>query len=244
MPNIGERIREALKEKGYTQKELARLLKVEPPTVSNWIRNNHVPEKRIEKLEELLGPLRTIGVGQRLRELREEAGLSKSDLGEKANLSFAAIDKIERGETTNPQEGTITKLNKVLPDFRPDDGKSDHEEDCHDGNDGNGNDGNQTAEIVGDLEEFIPNDENDRKRLLDRKRGVYVLLDRNGNAVYVGKSDRSIGDRVRDHSSRKWYNDDTIRSAKYIIIDDKNICGKIESILIQLLRPQINKQHN
>ena len=238
--NIGNLIEGAMKKGGYTQSQLARELGVVPATVNNWIRRNTLPEARIAELERVLGPLLSQQNAQWLREERDEAGLTQKELADKANVSVLTISNIERGET-NPQKGTIAKLERALGKSAPNDGEGDHTEGVIDAPDDGDND---HAEIVSDMEDFLPHDRDDRRRLLNGVKGVYVLMDRNRNAVYVGKSDRNIRERIEDHSTRRWYNEDTITSAKYIKCDDVRTCDKIESILIQLLHPQINRQQN
>lgn len=237
--NIGNLIEGAMEKGGYTQSQLARELGVVPATVNNWIRRNTLPEARIAELERVLGPLLSQQNAQWLREKRDEAGLTQKELADKANVSVLTISNIERGET-NPQKGTIAKLERALGKSAPDDGEGDHTEGVIDASDDGDSD---HAEIVSEMEDFLPHDGDDRRRLLDGVRGVYVLMDQNCNAVYVGMSG-DIRRRVDDHSTRQWYNENTITYAKYIKIDDVGTCNKIESILIQLLRPQINKQRN
>lgn len=103
---------------------------------------------------------------------------------------------------------------------------------------------NHPVDMIGDMEDFLPHDQDERRRLLDGVMGVYVLTDKNENAVYVGMSGNDIGQRIRDHATRQWYNTQTIRYGKYIRVNNADICSRIEAILIRFLRPQINKQHN
>lgn len=239
--DIGKLIAEALERMGYTQAQLARELGVTPPTVNNWISGRTYPsDARIAELERILGPLRPQSVAQWLRRERDGAGLTQRELANRARVSFVTISNTERGETA-PQRGTIAKLANALGVSAPDDGESD----CEGDNTPmiEASDENRPVDMVGDVADFHPHDENDRGRILDGVGGVYVLRDRNGNAVYVGQS-RDIGRRVVDHSSRNWYNKRTITSAKYIRIENDAIRTKIEAVLIQLLRPQINQQHN
>lgn len=239
--NIGRLIAEALERLGYTQAQLAKKLGVTPATVGNWIRNGP-PDARITELERVLGPLRPQSEeAQWLRRERDRASLTQGELANRARVSPITISNTERGDTA-PQRGTIAKLANALGVPAPGDGESDCEGDNTSMVEPSGE--NQPVDMIGDMEDFLPHDENDRRRILDGVGGVYVLLDRNGNAVYVGQSQNDIGGRIRDHSSRNWYNKRTITSAKYIRIESDVICGKIETILIHLLRPQINKQHN
>lgn len=243
--NIGELIKEALERMGYTQVQLARELGVTPPTVNNWISGRTYPSgvNRTE-LERVLGPLRPQSeVAQWLRRERDGARLTQNDLALKAKVAPVTISNIERGETT-PQDGTIAKLANALGVSAPDDGESD----CQGDNTPiiEVSDQNNPLNMIEDMEDFPPHDEERIKQILDNVGGIYVLLDQNGNAVYVGQSS-NIAQRItarNGHSEQKWYNRRTIISAKYIRIENDVIRRKIETILIKLLRPQINKQHS
>ncbi|MFC1918942.1 helix-turn-helix domain-containing protein, partial [Chloroflexota bacterium] len=52
--------------------------------------------------------------GARLRELREQAGLSQSQLAEKVGVNFTYLSKIESGAKSAPSEKVILKLAKAL----------------------------------------------------------------------------------------------------------------------------------
>ena len=238
--DIGQLIAEALERMGYTQAQFARELGVAPATVGNWIRNGP-PDARIMELERVLGPLRPQSeVAQWLRRERDKADLTQDELARRAEVTPVTISNIERGVTA-PQRGTIAKLANALDVSAPGDGESD----CEGDNTPmiEVSDENRPVDMIGDMEDFLPHNENDRRSILDGMRGVYVLRDQDGNAVYVGQS-RDIGRRIEDHSSRNWYNKRTITSAKYIRIENDAIRIKIEAILIHLLCPQINRQHN
>ena len=56
MEYIGERIRQARKERKYTQSELARLLKVATTTVASWEQGRNTPPiTALNKLSDVLG---------------------------------------------------------------------------------------------------------------------------------------------------------------------------------------------
>jgi transcriptional regulator with XRE-family HTH domain len=54
-----------------------------------------------------------MGMGLRLRQLREQKGLSVRALAEKAGVDFSAINRIELGKST-PKLSTLEKLAKTL----------------------------------------------------------------------------------------------------------------------------------
>ena len=245
MTEIGKLIEAALAKKDLTQAELAKKLDVTSGTVNNWVRGRNSPDpQRITDLERVLGPLHTRDTARWLREERKKVGLTVQELADKTGLSIATINNIENNDS-GPQKGTIAKLEKILNPM--DNG---HGED----NTGKSADGEKSPvgemevmgeemEVMGDMKDFNPHDEEDRKKLRG-VGGVYVLMDKNNNAVYVGRSNTDIWARINDHSTRNWYNKETICLAKYIKVNNTDVCKKIESALIHLLRPQINKQHN
>ena len=238
--DIGRLIAEALERREYTRAQLARELGVTAMTVGNWIRNGP-PDARITELERILGPLRPQSVAQWLRRERDRAELTQRELANRAKVSFVTISNTERGDTA-PQRGTIAKLAKALGVPAPANGESDCEGDNMPMIEAN--DENRPVDMIGDMEDFHPHDQGDRKRLLDGVRGVYVLMDKNKNVVYVGMSKNDIGQRITDHATRQWYNTQTIKSGKYIRVNNTDVCSRVEFILIRLLRPQINTQHN
>ena len=185
--NIGELIEEALERMGYTQAELARLLGVSPAAVNNWVSGRTYPsDVRIAELERVLGPLRPQSeVAQWLRGERDRAGLTQRELADRAKVSFVTISNTERGETA-PQRGTIAKLANALGVSAPGDGESD----CEDDNTPmiEASDENRPVDMIGDMEDFLPHDENEIRGILNDVGGIYVLLNQNENAVYVGQS--------------------------------------------------------
>ena len=245
MPNIGKLIAEALERMGYTQAQLARELDVTPATVGIWIRNGP-PDARITELERIFGPLRPQSeIAQWLRRERNRANLTQKDLGYKAKVSSITISKIETGDTTALHRGTIANLSNALGVPAPGDGEGDYEGDDTPIIESSGK--HHPVDTIGDMEDFLPHDENEIRRILNGIGGIYVLLDQNGNAVYVGQSNniaKRITSRNNGHPGQKWYNERTITSAKYIRIENDAMRRKIEAVLIQLLRPQISKQHN
>ena len=52
--------------------------------------------------------------GQILRKIREKAGLSQKELGDKVNVDFTYISKIESGAKPPPSKKVITKLATIL----------------------------------------------------------------------------------------------------------------------------------
>lgn len=56
-------------------------------------------------------------IGQRLKSLREAAGLNKKDLAESSGVDASTICRIENGSTQKVRGEVIVKLKKILPDL-------------------------------------------------------------------------------------------------------------------------------
>ncbi|UCR89164.1 helix-turn-helix domain-containing protein [Mycetocola spongiae] len=77
-----------------------------PLTREQLLARRPVESERIEAHKErMLGEVRSY----RLRELREAAGLTQSDLAERIGVGQRQISKIERGDLDNTKIGTIRK---------------------------------------------------------------------------------------------------------------------------------------
>lgn len=53
-------------------------------------------------------------LGTRVRELRQQAGLSAAALAKRASIDPAALLRIERGENTNPSFATVARVADAL----------------------------------------------------------------------------------------------------------------------------------
>ena len=54
------------------------------------------------------------GLGKRLQEARQAAGLTQQQLCQKANLSFSTLAKIERGAIKSPSIFTVRAIAEAL----------------------------------------------------------------------------------------------------------------------------------
>jgi excisionase family DNA binding protein len=115
---------------GLTRKEAAELIGVTEDTIKGWLRTGYLrrrqPGKRLTA-EDVLGAQRNahagdviprwredpVRVGQRLRAIREQVGLSQQQLAEMADLTHEAISRLELGQT-KPQVRTLRKLISAL----------------------------------------------------------------------------------------------------------------------------------
>lgn len=115
---------EALKATDLTLDELVRKAKL-PETVANDIKQGReVPARQLSKLIRVLdalakngcengGEMEKLNIGDRIRALREEKGLSLVEFGNMTGLSFTYLSELERG-TTVPAVGTLKKIAAFL----------------------------------------------------------------------------------------------------------------------------------
>ncbi|MEW6771130.1 MAG: helix-turn-helix transcriptional regulator [Bacillota bacterium] len=113
MNSFSSRLRQALKEKGLTQKEAARAIGVTEQAMSNYV-SGRIPEARIlfrlarlchrpmewflaEDDEAVLlnGPF--ISIGERIENAMTWAGLTKTELAEALDVSVAEVEAMLRG---------------------------------------------------------------------------------------------------------------------------------------------------
>lgn len=240
MTSYAKAIRNARHEAGWTQADLAKRIGVGNALVSNWEREKSDPTAYLDQLEQALGPLvktrgslvKTRDFARWLRETREKRKLTVIKLAEEANLSSLTISNIEN-ERTVPQKRTIAQLETVLGATNPKE-KFASIDDYDDDDEGL---------LSSEISEFNPHDDNEIKRLMKDVKGIYLLYGQNGQPVYVGKSNNNLSKRIFNHKAKFWYKSPVIKIGYYISINDKELCDKMEGILIQLLRPLANEKH-
>ena len=120
-------------EKGKSQKEIAEIVGVSAPTVSEWLSCKKYP--RIDKIEILanyFGILKSdlieentssdmatpAEIGQIIKEARIKKGLSRKDLATQAEISEASITKCENGDTIKIAPVKIKNIARIL-DLNP-----------------------------------------------------------------------------------------------------------------------------
>jgi transcriptional regulator with XRE-family HTH domain len=130
--NFGERLISLRKELNMTQDDLAKRLKVSRGAISMWEINQRTPDpETLQQLADyfeasvdyLLGRTddpqpsaltrSVMEIGNRLKERREDKGLTQQQLGELVNVSDATINRYERN-LREPGIETIKLLAKVL----------------------------------------------------------------------------------------------------------------------------------
>ncbi|MHB8656011.1 MAG: helix-turn-helix domain-containing protein [Terriglobia bacterium] len=233
-----EKVKTARQRNGLSQVELARKINVSQGTVSNWESGRGTPdEKQISLLESILGGELTSSehiatsvddqsaISAWLSRARQKAGLTYSELADKAGVSIPTIFNIEKGKSENPRPKTLKLLESALGEKLEDELRRELKE-------------SSQVEGLGEFSDFNPRDEKERPD----EPGIYVLYDISERPIYVGKA-KAISDRIKDHSSRNWF--PIVHSAAYVRIDDERLRGQVEKILIKFLKKNavLNQQH-
>ena len=234
MSDLGDAIKNARKERGWSQADLAERIDVAPSLVSHWETGRSDPSHYLEELQQVLGLNVKTEVAQWLHKERKKRKKSINELAVLAGVSSVTIGNIENGKTI-PQRRTIDKLERVLGETSPKREFPAADEDDEDDED--------EGLLPSDILEFDPLDDGEIRTFLTDKKGIYLLHGRNGEPVYIGKSDSCLAIRVSQHKEKFWYKSPVIMYGKYIVINDKKLCKKMEKILIQLLDPLVNEHH-
>jgi transcriptional regulator with XRE-family HTH domain len=253
---FGESIRRARIKNAWSQSELGGKLGVGQGTISNWETGRTPPDRNQKiRLREILG-LRQSEIkgasagssdeqaekaqqaeaaeqvgpsafGSWLNRLRNERGLSVTELASKAGVSVPAIYNIEAGRSENPRAQTARRLEKALGKELPAEAKKEIKDEA-------------TIGGVGEFFTFDPHDKND----WPEEPGIYVLYDISDRPIYVGQGS-SIRKRIQDHEEKFWFKTPIVYTAAYIKIDDGGLRNKIETILIRFLKRNavINRQN-
>lgn len=253
---FGESIRRARIKNAWSQSELGEKLGVGQVTISKWEIGKVVPDRNQEiRLRGILG-LRQSEIkgalagssdeqteraqqaeaaeqvgpsafGSWLNRLRNERGLSVTELASKAGVSVPAIYNIEAGRSENPRAQTARRLEMALGKELPAEAKKEIKDEA-------------TIGGVGEFFTFDPHDKND----WPEEPGIYVLYDISERPIYVGQGS-NIRKRIQDHEEKFWFKTPIVYTAAYIKIDDGGLRIKIENILIRFLKRNavINKQN-
>ena len=120
-------------ERGKTQREIADIVGVTPPTVSEWLSCKKYPRiDKIELLANYFGILKSdlieehtsselatpFEIGQLIKDARIKKGLSRKDLAEQAEVTEACITKCENGTTVNMAPVKLRNIARIL-DLNP-----------------------------------------------------------------------------------------------------------------------------
>lgn len=105
-PVSGETLSHVLDQQGMSKAELARRMRVTPPTVASWLKSEEIPSKRVRRLKQILGPLtvRSDGgempvSGRTLHEVMDRQGMSDSELAEAMGVTPPAVAYWQKVDT-------------------------------------------------------------------------------------------------------------------------------------------------
>ena len=256
VPVLGRVLSEVMDRKGISNSDLAKRMGVTVPAVAYWQKAETVPVKRIQELQEILGPELMGGSGakpsvrtlkKRFEDLRSEYGVSVRELGDLAELSAPAIHNVFVGQTKSPREQTLRRLEEGLGElqakYEEGDAKPIESEECGDESAGHGK-----AFVGQDI--HVHNRHSNTVDKIDAA-GVYLLYgdhavthreekpEFHGSPEYVGQTE-NVGKRMRQYDPYWWFKG--VDWIAYIEEDDRKQRLRIERLLIRLLNPQFNKQ--
>jgi transcriptional regulator with XRE-family HTH domain len=226
---VPEQLRDARIRAGLSQGDLALRIGVSQATVSTW--ENGTSQPRTNSADALATVL-DLGVetedaaespgsspyGEWLARTRNQQGITRRELADRANVSEPQIWNIETGHTLNPRAETRDRLAKALGSEPSPETVSVTQQD---------------AEIpdVGILTDFDPHNDDD----LPPEPGIYVFYDISERPVYVGQSD-DIRRRIAGHADKFWYKRPIVETAAYVRIADKKLRSQVETTMIRFLK--------
>lgn len=224
----GPSLRSARLQAALTQADVAKALHVAQPTIANWEGGKSSPKAdQIMALEDLLGSLAgrdeaeeeaSAPLGAWVNRNRSERKWTVPQLAKRANVTPAAIYRIENGKTANIQQKTLERLERAFGTKLEQETKKEISREA-------------TVEGIGELEDFDPHDDEN----LPMGPGIYVLYDISERPIYVGMSG-NIRNRLRDHSQKFWFKRPIVQSASYVVIADERRRREIETLLIKFLK--------
>ena len=156
--------------------------------------------------------------GQWLTDQMASKDVTITQLAVKTGITYTGIWNIVNGYTWSPRNDTRKKIASALEVAIPTvvEEQSEAESDLMEGF---------------DWKDFQPHDLDSAPN----KPGIYVFYDITDRPVYVGMSNSSVFNRVRDHSTRFWYKRPLVERASFLHIADPALCTKIEWVLIRFL---------
>lgn len=157
--------------------------------------------------------------GEWLADQLDAKGMTQLALADATGVSPQGIYLIVSGKTQNPRQATRDSIERAL--------KAKPEKEIVETIE------SETNIIgMGNLEEFNPHDAGDAPE----GKGIYVLYDTFDRPVYAGKAvKQTIRKRLDQHKDKFWFRDPIVTKARYIEINDMNMCSKIEMLLIRFL---------
>lgn len=126
---FSKNLKKYMDEKGKTQREIADIVGVAAPTVSEWLSCKKYPRiDKIEILADYFGILKSdliedstssslatpTEIGQLIKEARIKKGLSRKDLAKQAGITENAISRYEKGTNNNMAPIKIRIIANIL----------------------------------------------------------------------------------------------------------------------------------
>ena len=151
------------------------------------------------------------------REMKNK-GVTIQQMAERTGITYTGIWNIVKGNTASPRQDTRKKIALALGEVVPEQIEKEATE--------------QSTPIPGyEWVDFTPSD----LETVPAESGIYVFYDITDRPVYVGKSNKSVRGRVKDHQTRFWFKYPLVVRGAFLAVSDPEMCDKIEIILIKFL---------
>lgn len=210
---------------GLEQKRLALRLGVYKEEVAQWENGAITPSKemliRISKVLNVnIDPKIINDLKEWVQKRREELGLSKEQLAQKAGLSTLTVYFIEKGRIENPTRITVSSLEKVLGKMPAELGQEVKEKRQAGEFDYSGPFPKQVWKDIVEKEGKIP--------------CVYILYDKKKRPLYVGRTD-DLKRRFQEHEKDSIRFVTWVEYFAYVVVKDEGFRKKMESVMIKVL---------
>ena len=159
---------------------------------------------------------------------------NQSALAQISGVSNATISLIINNKYPNPSKKIVEKIRTAFDNEYKIQGKKSSSSPSDFENATTNDSTTPAVPGVGGFESFDPYNE----ETWPNSAGIYVFYDLTGRPVYVGKTDRSIVNRVAEHQEKFWFRPPTVEKGFFLKIEDAQLNDKIESILIAFLGDQ------
>ncbi|MBZ9649458.1 hypothetical protein K9B33_18130 [Sphingobium sp. 3R8] len=151
------------------------------------------------------------------REMKSK-GVTIQQMADRTGITYTGIWNIVKGNTASPRQDTREKIALALGAVVPEQIEKEATE--------------QSTPIPGyEWVDFTPSD----LLTVPSESGIYVFYDITDRPVYVGKSNKSVQGRVKDHQTRFWFKYPLVVRGAFLAVSDPEMCDKIEIILIKFL---------
>lgn len=227
MAKVAEWIRTNREKAEMSQAELAAKLGVWQPQISAWESGKASPAR--EMLQRLAATLGVeldskdvgVGLGEWLRKRREQLGLSRAKLAEKAGISSLTVYFIETGRTESPTRTTVDALEKILGKM-PGNVKEEVSEESR-------------VEEFEFLGPFPCSEWRDNINSETKIPCLYVFYDELKRPVRIGQTDDLRRRMLEYEKNYWWFKPPTADTFAYVIVKDGPFRDKTEKLMIKLV---------